>query len=115
MIAISKMQKTATGERKKSDGTRFLNMLREAPYSSCSTVGTLVKKISSKRNKLLEEYKSLEKYINGYQLSLFEDVAKNDELSFCEAKQNREKLEQEIKWLHKCLGICMNPAYFKQW
>lgn len=113
--AKSNMQNSIITERQKIDGTNFLKMLREIPYCNCRTVGQLVQKISSKRNKLLEEYKDLEKYASGYQMSLFDDSVPEEGVSFFVAKDKREKLDQEIKWLHKCLGICMNPNYFKRW
>ena len=28
-------------------------------------------------------------------------------------KRQRDMIDQEIKWLHKCLGICHNKEYFR--
>lgn len=95
------------------DGDKFLSMINTYPYYNCKTVSELKKSISEQRNKLKEELKSTEKYVTNYQLSLFETYEEVSESTIRQIRYNSIQLEDEIRWLHKCLGMCSNRNYFK--
>lgn len=104
---------TKRAMRQEKDAIRFLNMLNESTYAKCQTVGELKKKISNERNKLKKQLVDLDVFAEGHQYSLFENVVdltpeKEKEMNMC-----LERLNEEIHWLHKCLGICSNQKYFK--
>lgn len=100
-------------KRQYEDGIRFIEMISKAPYVNCRTVSNLQKEISKQRDALKQELINIDSYMPGHQLSIFEVV---DEISEQEKQELELKiinLKEEIRWLHKCLGICKNRRYFK--
>lgn len=91
----------------------FIKMIEKAPYQHCATVGYLVHEIREERNRLTARVEQINSNLPGHQMSLFEastELTLEQERALIEEKR---KLEEEIRWLHKCLGIALNPNYFK--
>lgn len=104
---------TKRAMRQEKDAMKFLNMLNESTYVKCQTVGELKKKISNERNKLKKQLVDLDIFAEGHQYSLFEDVVNLTPEKEKEMNIHLEKLNDEIHWLHKCLGMCSSRTYFK--
>ena len=104
---------TERSERQLVDGAKFLEMIKHAPYSRYKIVSSLKERIVKERNKLKAELVKIDVESKGHQISIFEML---DERSEEEKKRHEArvaKLQDEIHWLHKCLGICKNTDYFK--
>ncbi len=100
-------------KRKLEHGHNFLEMIEEPLYVECKTVGALKRTIKRRRDMLLQKDAELSVNMPGHQLSIFEAP---QELTYEQQEEiAREQmwLQQEIKWLHKCLGMCSNREYFK--
>ena len=101
-------------QRQLLDGAKFMEMIAKYPYVTCRTVSELKNKISQEREKLKSQVSEVEQFLPGYQLSLFEtdaeSIAEEDEALF---EAEKKRLDDEITWLHKCLGMCSNRNYFK--
>lgn len=109
MSALKKKYLHKRAMRQLLDGDK---LIAKAPYNRCKTVGELKNTISQERNHLKNVLKDMDKYTPSYQLSLFEtyEQPSKRELELIEKEQLR--LQEEIRWLHKCLGICSNRQYF---
>ena len=99
--------------RQLDDAVHFLRTLNLPQYRGTEKVAQLKKKFADNRQKLKEIYKSGDAFFPGYQLSIFDTYVDIDDRVKEELKFQREMLDQEIKWLHKCLGICHNKEYFR--
>ena len=100
-------------EAQLQEAYNFIKMIEKAPYSQCATVGYLVHEIREVRNKLTARVEQINSNLPGHQMSLFETTTEftlEQERALIEEKC---KLEEEIRWLHKCLGMALNPNYFK--
>jgi len=104
---------TSRVQRQFEDGEKFLAMLDEMPYCNCKTVDELKQRISKKRNKLKSQLVELDEGENGHQISVFEILEPISEREKEERTKKIADLNEEIHWLHKCLGICKNKDYFK--
>lgn len=97
------------------DADNFLKMLKAPPYCRTNTVSELKREISFKREELLTLIHQVEPALEGYQFT-FEDILDKDNIS-CnmqkELENNIKNWQEELRWLHKCLGICVNMDYFK--
>ena len=100
-------------KRQLEQGYNFLDMISKPPYRHCTTISSLTKQISEQRQQLQARVLALDTNMPGHQFSLFEtpqDVSKEKQE---EIAREQSWLNQEIKWLHKCLGMCKNRDYFK--
>ena len=99
--------------RQINDGKRFLKMVSCARYCNTEKISELRKAISKRRTSLKELIKDLKKGMPGEQMDMFEvEEALSDEV--IESKKLYiENCEEEVKWLHKALGICSSKDYFK--
>lgn len=100
-------------KRQLVDGARFLEMINSPPYKSCLTVSQLKKAISNERNKLKAELVRRDRYIPGHQFTFFETVEEITKEQERGIRRESERILTEVRWLHKCLGICSNRDYFK--
>ena len=100
-------------QRQLVDGAKFLEMLQEPIYKNCLTVSRLKKKISEERNKVKERLITIDRYMPGHQFTFFETIGQVTKEQEEKLAQEKEKLLNEIRWLHKCLGMCSNRNYFK--
>lgn len=99
-------------KRQLDQGQNFLDMISKPPYRYCTTVSKLIDEIKEQRQQLQARFAALDTNMPGHQFSLFEtpqDVSgeKQEEIA-----KEQMWLNQEIKWLHKCLGMCKNRDYF---
>lgn len=99
--------------RQISDGSKFLKMLKERPYSEVTKIRELKKLISQTRKKIQRIIADMEKFFPGYQLNVFESTPEIDIKDFEVLEREKDRLKGELKWLHKCLGICHNKEYFR--
>ena len=99
--------------RQLSDGENFLKMIGRLPYRGCKTISDLKKKISEEREKLKQEIVKLDVMLPGHQFSIFENPTEVTEKERIEVERKKKQLEQQVRWLHKCLGMCSNRNYFK--
>ena len=108
-------EKSRPGRKKRQihDGNEFLKLLREEPYSKATKVSTLKRLISQRRKRIKNIIEDMDKVLPGYQLNFFETVTDLSETDSQIVEVERENLRSELKWLHKCLGICHNKDYFK--
>lgn len=95
------------------DGNKFLTMIKRAPYNKCRTVGELKRKISEEREMLKRVLKDTQLYSYNYQLTIFDTVETIENERLHQIQLQRDKIKEEVDWLHKCLGICSNRNYFK--
>lgn len=100
-------------KRQLEQGNNFLDMISKPPYVGCTTVSSLTDKISEQRRKLQAEYVALDTNMPGHQFSMFETPQDVTSEKQEEIAKEQMWLEQEIAWLHKCLGMCKNRDYFK--
>lgn len=100
-------------KRQLEQGQNFLDMISKPPYRYCITVSALAKKISEHRQELKARVAALDTNMPGHQFSLFETPQAVSEEKQEEIAKEQMWLNQEIEWLHKCLGICKNRDYFK--
>ena len=100
-------------KRQLEEGYNFLEMIERHPYKGCETVSKLKQKISEERNKLKARVIALDANMPGHQFSLFENPQEVTEQQQIEISREQQWLEGEIRWLHKCLGMCSNRDYFK--
>lgn len=105
---------TPRAMRQISDGDRFLKMITNFPYTRARTVGQLKKEISAQRNTLKAARANLDPYLPGYQFS-FDDLDREKEPEYVEKllEEEAKRIDAEIRWLQKALGICSNLDYFK--
>lgn len=95
------------------DGDDFMKMIMMPPYNKAKTLGELKKIITEKREEIKGMIENCNTQLEGYQFSLFipvKDVSDSMKNYMADAKENMEK---DLKWLHKCLGICCSKDYFK--
>lgn len=104
---------TVRGSRQLKDAVRFLNLLNEPRYVAAKKITDLTSRIANERRKLIEMSRSLDEHLLDCQLTLFEDKDSVTEEQKRAIKLQKVCLEEEIHWLHKCLGICYNKEYFK--
>lgn len=100
-------------ERQLIDGDKFIKMIDTYPYYLCKTVSGLIKKIIYEREKTKYILSKTDKYSLNHQVTIFdtyEEIGEDEEKRIL---YERERLEEEIKWLHKCLGMCISRDYFK--
>ena len=100
-------------KRKIEEGRNFLEMIEKPPYNRCATVAKLKTMISDERNKLKARLVELDVNMPGHQFSLFETPREVSEQEQEEIARQQQLIEEEVKWLHKCLGMCSNTNYFK--
>ena len=100
-------------KRQLEQGQNFLDMISKPPYRYCTTISSLTKKISEQRQQLQARVLALDTNMPGHQFSLFETPQDVSEEKQEEIAKEQMWLDQEIKWLHKCLGMCKNRDYFK--
>lgn len=99
--------------RQLNDARKFLDMLNEPGYSRIKYVSELKLKIADERKMFQEASKALERCLPGYQITLFEE-----EVCLTPEQQNeiivqKAFMDERVKWLHKCLGICHSKDYFR--
>lgn len=99
-------------KRQLEQGRNFLDMISKPPYRYCTTVSSLTKKISEQRHELEARVIALDSNMPGHQFSLFETPQAVTAEKQEEIEKEQMWLNQEIKWLHKCLGMCKNRDYF---
>ena len=99
--------------RQLEDAKNFLKMLNEPQYRGIEKISQLNRKIADNRQKLKTIYNEGTRLLPGYQLAIFDVGVDIDEKEKEEIKRQRDMIDQEIKWLHKCLGICHNKEYFR--
>lgn len=104
---------TARSIRQLTDARRFLDMLNEPQYASIQKVSELKAKITKERKKLQDINDGFNKFLPGYQMSVFEDADATTEEQRKFIRAQKVLIEEEIHWLHKCLGICHNREYFR--
>ena len=112
-IIIGNYYPTPRVKRLYNDAKNFLAMIRGYPYCNAKTIAELKRVIQNKRASLQKDLKALDPFIPGHQFAMFEEIRElttEEELNF---EKKKEALEEEIRWLHKCLGICTNPNYFE--
>ena len=99
--------------RQINDGKRFLNLVTSMSYSSAKTISDLRMAISKRRTKLKELIIELKQGLPGEQMSMFDkEIELSDEV--IEAKKiSIDACEEEVRWLHKALGICSSRNYFR--
>ena len=95
------------------DGAKFLEMLQEPIYKKCLTVSQLKKKISEERNNIKARLIRTDSYLPGHQFTFFETISEISKEQEAKLAQEKTRLLEEIRWLHKCLGMCSNRDYFK--
>lgn len=100
-------------QRQLVDGNKFLEMLEKDPYKSCRKVSDLKDKIKEERKKLKERLSQTDKFMPGHQFSFFETVQEISKQEQIELNNEKARLLNEIRWLHKCLGMCTSRDYFK--
>ena len=100
-------------KRQLEQGYNFLDMISKPPYRSCITVSSLAKMISEQRQALKTRVSALDTNMPGHQFSLFEIPQAVSQEQQEEIAKEQMWLNQEIEWLHKCLGMCKNRDYFK--
>lgn len=98
--------------RQLKDGQAFLLMIEKEPYRRCDTVSKLKQKISEQRNLLKKKYVELDVNMPGHQLTFFETAHEVSKQQQYQIRLEQEKINSEIRWLHKCLGMCSNKDYF---
>lgn len=110
---IESRRYTLRSIRQLTDARRFLDMLEEPKYSSILKVSDLKKQIANERKKLQEISSFLAKFLPGKQGQLAEEnvTVTADQLNYL--KTQKFIVDEEIHWLHKCLGICHNKEYFR--
>lgn len=113
IILLEVAYKNPRIERQIRDGTLFLDMIAKPPYATCRTVSKLKKKISEEREKLKQELRNLDYHMPGHQFSIFETEEEVSEEERKELEYKKIELKDQIRWLHKCLGMCSNKDYFK--
>ena len=99
--------------RQIEQGNNFLEMIEQSPYVECVTVSALKKKIKERRDMLIQKMTQLSINMPGHQLSIFEVPQTITFEQQEEIAKEQMWLQQEIDWLHKCLGMCSNRDYFK--
>lgn len=100
-------------KRQISDGEKFLKMISELPYANCKTVSKLKQKISDERNDLKQKVLDLDVHLPGHQFTLFEDPVSVSDNEKSEVLWEIQGLKEEVRWLHKCLGMSSSRNYFK--
>lgn len=100
-------------KRQLEQGYNFLDMISKPPYRSCTTVSALAKMISEQRYQLKARVSALDVNMPGHQFSLFETPQVVSQERQEQIAKEQMWLNQEIEWLHKCLGMCKNRDYFK--
>lgn len=104
---------TVRSIRQLTDARRFLDMLDRPQYASIQNVSELKAKISEVRKELQDINAAFDKFLPGYQMSVFEDTDATTEEQRKFIRAQKVLIEEEIHWLHKCLGICHNREYFR--
>jgi hypothetical protein len=99
-------------KRQLQEGHNFLDMIDKPPYKECETVSKLKQKISEERNRLKDKCDKLDANMPGHQFGFFETPQEVTSLQQEEIECAQKWLQEEIRWLHKCLGICSNRNYF---
>lgn len=99
--------------RQLEDARNFLKMLGGCRYSMFGKISDLKKKISEDRQTLKDVYDSSALFFPGYQLTVFDVDVDIGDKERKELEMQRILIQKEIRWLHKCLGICHNKDYFK--
>ena len=94
------------------DGANFLDMLAKTPYVGLKRVSELKEKISEERNLKKERLAKIESYLPEHQMTLFPELGELSKDEISELEKEYYRLDHEIHWLHKCLGICSNRNYF---
>ncbi|MBQ8043562.1 MAG: hypothetical protein IJ272_05375 [Clostridia bacterium] len=100
-------------KRQLEQGYNFLDMISKPPYRYCTTISSLIEKIKEQRDGLQARVLALDTHMPGHQFSLFEKPQDVTPEQQDEIAKEQMWLEQEIKWLHKCMGMCKNRDYFK--
>lgn len=99
--------------RQLTDARRFLDMLNEPKYANIEKISDLKKAITNERKKLQDISASFDKLLPGYQLSMFENLDSITDEQREYIRVQKILLDEEVHWLHKCLGICHNKEYFR--
>ena len=100
-------------KRQLEQGQNFLDMISKPPYRYCTTVSKLIDKLKEQREGLIARVAALDTNMPGHQFSLFETPQAVSEEKQEEIAKEQMWLNQEIEWLHKCMGMCKNRDYFK--
>jgi len=99
--------------RQINDGKRFLKLMASTRYAHAKTISDLRKAISSRRVSLKKLIKELRQGLPGEQMSLFENEIELSDEEIEAKKISIESCEEEVRWLHKALGICSSRNYFR--
>lgn len=99
--------------RQLTDARRFLDMLENPRYSYILKVDDLKRAFTKERNRLQEISELFNKLLLDYEARQLEGTMSItlEQLNYLKAQ--KIILDEEIHWLHKCLGICHNKEYFR--
>ena len=114
-VKLDKLRNGYINERARrqlADGERFLEMTARHPYATCLKVSDLISTIKRERDKKKRTLEDLEKKVGNYQIPMFENYVGLSKEHTEQIKKQCQILEEEVRWLHKCLGICNNEDYF---
>lgn len=96
------------------DAEQFIKMVKRPPFSQAITVSDLKKIIQDRYQEYKENISIADTQLDGHQFTFFDtEVDEPSEAEKKEIAEAKEAMEQEKKWLHKCLGICTNKQYFR--
>lgn len=113
MVGYNPKKPNPRVKRQLEQGQNFLDMISKPPYRYCTTVSKLVDKIKEQRDQLKARVAALDTNMPGHQFNLFETPQTVSQEKQDEIAKEQMWLNQEIKWLHKCMGMCKNRDYFK--
>ena len=104
-------------QRQILDGDKFLQKLNEPKYLSCKNVSEIKNNLCWEREALKKQKNELEFELPNYQFSLedyVQGIPKNQRTAEEEKliEDTKKMLDDEIHWLHKCLGMVKNTEYF---
>ena len=99
-------------KRQLADGKKFLETIESYPYATCLKVSSLTAAIMKERKRKKQILDDLNKKVGDYQIPMFENYVPLSKEHEAQVKKQSQILEDEIHWLHKCLGICHNEDYF---
>lgn len=96
------------------DAYDLLNMLKSPPYCRAETVSELKNLISAKRAEIKDLLEKVDPFTVGHQFRFDElDIKPVSKELLDELEKEKEDWQKELRWLHKCLGMCTNRDYFK--
>lgn len=113
---IQQLEATAMNRRKirqLMDAKKFLKMVDTPRFITCQNISELKERINAERKRLKSDCDIISGLLPGYQLNLFEEGVYVTLEELEQMQLQKKVLDEEIHWLHKCLGICHNKEYFR--